>query len=589
MLKRFFISTLATITGFWICIGLLFVLGFVISISAALSSTDTDRVDIKKHSVLRINLNGVVTERYRESTFMDKMQGMDQVVFPLNEAVAAIKEAKNNDKFDGIYLDCYGIQSAPGSLEELRAALEDFKSSGKWIYAYADSYSQADYYVASVADRLYVNPVGSIDLRGLSSSYLYYGKLLEKIGVEVQVFRVGTFKSAVEPFMLSDMSDANRFQIKSFIGNIWNNMADKIAESRGISIQDVNIYADDLVAFDAPENYLTYSLADELCYRHEITSFLKEQTSKSKDEDIEFVSPRQLCASVDLAHTKSSSNKIAVLYAYGDIVDSGNEGIVSGKIVKQINELIEDEDIDGLVFRVNSGGGSAFASEQIWEAIGRFRDTQRPVFVSMGDYAASGGYYISCGADMIYAQHTTLTGSIGIFGLIPCFENVMNNTLGISAPYVTTNDNANLSLTTKLNPAQCRAIQNNVERGYETFVGRCAEGRGVSVDQIKEIAEGRVWDGDAAYEIGLIDGFGTLDDVVAQMADYLDFDGDYQVIEYPKLTSSFWDVFEQMQDDGVDARLRQRFGEEGYVIYKQLEQLRSMDPIQCRMEPVIIK
>lgn len=592
MLKRFFISTLATITGLWISFGLLFFVGFLYALigAASMSMTDEDTISISDNSILYIDLKGTMTERYKPQNIVYKMQGYSDETFALDEAIAAIRYATHDYRFDGIFINCNGIASAPASLRELKQALQDFKRlSNKWIIAYSDTYSQGDYYVASCADSIYVNPIGGVDLHGLSSTTLYFKDLLDKLGVEVQIFKVGTYKSAVEPFMISSMSDANREQQTVYLGDIWDNMVKSISNDRKISTATINSYADSLVLMDNPKLLVRRKLVDALAYKHEVISNLKERTNVDYDKDLNLVTPRQLCASVsDLPDTEDRKGKIAVYYAYGDIVDTGNTGIVGDKVVKDIESLSQNEEIGGLVFRVNSGGGSAFASEQIWEALQRFRDTGKLLYVSMGDYAASGGYYISCGADKIYANPNTLTGSIGIFGMVPCVENTLKNTLGVNPEVVSTNENANMSIMTKFTPYQKRQLQKNVERGYELFTYRCAVGRVMDQDSIKAIAEGRVWTGERAIALGLVDEIGTLRDAIRGMAQDLGYDQDYQVIEYPTLKFGFWDVFKDMQDNSIEAAMQQRLGE-FYSTYKQIEDIKNMNPLQCRMEKIIIK
>lgn len=588
MLRQYFISTLATITGMWITLGVLFFSSFIILAAVGASSTSEDIVDISSNSILHIKLEGEAVERFRTYNFIDEVQGTAVNIFPLNETIAAIKEAAVNSNFSGIFIEANGLSAAPASLAEIRQALEEFKKSGKWIVAYSDGYSQSDYYIASCADEIDVNPIGAIDLHGLSSTVLYFKDLMDNIGVEMQVFKVGTYKSAVEPFMLSEMSDANREQINTYLGTIWDYTVAGISEGRNIPADSVRSYATNLASLDDTKSYLRRCLANDAVYRHEAISSLKERVGISEDEDLNLVTPHQLYCSVDIPHTAQSDNKIAVLYAFGDIVDSGSEGIVGSKVVEQIEDLIENDKIGGLVFRVNSGGGSAFASEQIWEAIERFKKTERPVYVSMGDYAASGGYYISCGADRIFANPTTLTGSIGIFGMIPCFENVMKNKIGINPQSVTTNENANFSTLEKFTPLQARKMQAHVEQGYELFTTRCAEGRNMKVDDIKAIAEGRVWDGETALKLGLVDSLGSLSDAVVAMAEALDFGSDYQVIEYPKAKDSFWEIIEEMQENSTQSAMKETLGEY-YDTYMQIKQIKEMNPLQCRMDKVIIK
>ena len=586
MLKRFFISTLATITGLWISFGLFFFLGMML-IGLAASVGETETVDVKNNSILHVRLYGSVVERYQPSTFIDEVQGNNGPTFALDEAIAAIKYAADDNKFEGIYLECDGLSAAPASLAEIKQALDYFKASGKWIVAYSDNYSQGDYFLAACADKVMVNPIGGIDIHGLSATTLYFKDLLDKLGVEAQIFKVGTYKSAVEPFMISSMSDANREQQVAYLGSIWDYTISAIAADRNIAKDYVNQNADSLLAFESADEAVNRRFADFCAYKHQAKEELMNRVGVDDEDELQLITPRQLCASVDMPHSKDNNNKIAVLYAYGDIVDSGSEGIVGPKVVKQIEEITEDDNIGGLVFRVNSGGGSAFASEQIWEALERFKATGRPLYVSMGDYAASGGYYISCGADSIFALPTTLTGSIGIFGIIPCVEKTMKEKLGVNPQSVATNENAGFSLMQSLTPQQRKQFQKNVERGYETFTGRCADGRGMTKDDIKAIAEGRVWVGSTALQLGLIDGFASLDDVIAKMADTLLY-SDYQVVAYPKLKTDFWETWEEMKEDQVNAALKEQLGD-NYMIYKQIHELQNMNPMQCRMDKVIIK
>lgn len=589
MLKRFFISLLGTIAGIWISIGLFFFIGILIAVIAG-SATDSDYIDIDKHSILHIKLEGEINERPAEISLVDEVYGNTMPQLALNNITAAIRAAADDSRIDGIYIDCRGTLAGITTRLDILQALQFFKKhSDKWIVAYADSYTQGDYLIASIADELYVNPVGNIDIHGLASTTYFYKKLLDKAGIDVQVIKVGTYKSAVEPFILSEISQANREQQELFIGQIWKTIAGEIAQNRSTAIEAVDQWADSLIFAENPETYTRCNLATALAYRHEVTESLKEKTNRGSD-DLRLVTPAQYCSSTQLPHTSDTGNDIAVLYAVGDIVDIGDEGIVGPKVVRQIEELIKDKNNKGLVLRVNSGGGSAFASEQIWEALTRYKQTDRPLFVSMGDYAASGGYYISCCADRIYAQPTTLTGSIGIFGLIPCVEGLMTDHLGITQSTVATNSNADfISLTTPMNETQRKKMQQEINRGYETFVSRCATGRDITVDSIKTIAEGRVWDGKTALSIGLVDKLGNLDDAITAMADSLGFGDKYTVTEYPKLKLSFWDRLEELQNGTVKNRLlRQELGE-NYRMYRKIEQIKQMARIQARMDEIEVQ
>ncbi len=476
MLKRFFISLLGTIAGIWISVGLFFLL-CVIGAVVAGNINRSEIINIEKHSILYIDLNGEINERQVASSLVEEFSGNMIPHYALNIITAAIEAAADDDRIEGIYINADGSLAGLTTRLDILQALDRFKESGKWIVAYADGYTQGDYFIASAADELYVNPVGAIDIHGLATNTFLFKDLLDKAGVKVQVIKVGTYKSAVEPFIMSQISEANRRQQELYLGQMWDAVAGEIASNRSTTTDTVNLWADSLVYAMDPELYPVNRLATDLAYRHEVISILKKKTGLDNDADLRLITPAQYCASETMPHTESTGNNIAVLYAVGDIVDRGDEGIVGPDMVDQIEEIIKDKENKALVMRVNSGGGSAFASEQIWEALTRYKATGRPLFVSMGDYAASGGYYISCCADRIYAQPTTLTGSIGIFGMIPCIEQLMSDKIGITQSTVKTNPNADfISITQPMDAFQLKRMQQEVDRGYETFVSRCAAG-----------------------------------------------------------------------------------------------------------------
>ena len=455
--------------------------------------------------------------------------------------------------------------------------------------SYADNYAQADYYVASVADELYLNPVGMVDIHGLSATTMFYKGLLDKLGVEMQIIKVGTYKSAVEPFILTRASEASRLQQEVFLNNIWDCVGGTIADARDVSFADVNEWADSLLLTYSPEQCLDDNVVDALKYRHEVEDMLKDRVDLDEDDDLRLITPDLYSMIADIPHAKRKDNRIAVLYAVGDIVDDGEGGIVASQLVPQILKLKENDKIDGLILRVNSGGGSAFASEQIWEALEQFKSTGRPFYVSMSDYAASGGYYISSGADVIYAEPVTLTGSIGIFGMIPCVKDLMNDKLGVTTDNVSTNANGDFpTLMQPMTPFQRERMQREIDRGYETFVGRCAQGRDMPVDSIKAIAEGRVWDGRSALEIGLVDRLGTLSDAIEAMAEGLDFGDDYCVIEYPNPNPTFWEAVSGTEVKIKDRILRSELGS-SYDLYRHINYIRNAAPVQCRMEDIILQ
>ena len=507
--------------------------------------------------------------------------------------VSAIDNAAQDDKVDGIYIECNGVSAAPATLKTIRRALKEFKKSGKWIAAYGhEGINQADYYLASTADSIFINPVGAVDLlvwlRWLTP---YLKKLLDKVGVEMQVVRVGTFKSAVEPYMLDDMSDANRLQQEQYLGAIWKEMLDSIAADRKVQYNALNSLCDSVILTMAPNDLIKNKLVDKLVYKNEMENILRARTQVDKKDDLNFVSPDDLASSLEDIAT---GDHIAVVYAVGEIDGSGSlgsteEGINSEKLSKTIHELMDDDKVKGMVLRVNSPGGSAFGSEQIWKAVMDFKAAGKPVVVSMGDYAASGGYYISCCADRIFAERTTITGSIGIFGVIPCPHDLIENKLGVHMASVKTNENADMgAMGFKLTDTQRAALQNMVNQGYELFTKRCADGRHVSQDSIKTIAEGRVWDAITAKKIGLVDDFGGIREAVAWVANKAKLGKDYKTQNYPALEDPFMTMLDKYMVSRYESRLQ---GEMGllYDWHKQLQRIMGRDHILCLMPEVEIK
>lgn len=591
MMKRFVTSMLGSLAAIWISVILLFIL-FILMIAAAVSGTMESNsllTGFKDKSILHIPLSGTITERATAPDLMTQMYGTPEVTIPLNDIIGALAAAADDDKIEGVFIDCGGSSGGLAQHLEITEALKKFKEeSGKWVIAYSDGYTQGDYYIASVADEVYLNPIGAVDIHGLSATTLFFKGLLDKAGIEMQVIKVGTFKSAVEPFILDHASEANKLQQQHYLGNIWDNVAGSIASARSTTTAQVNEWADSLILTAAPEYYVDNNLVDQLMYRYEVDKHLKNLCKIDEDENLRLIDPVTYCKIADVPHRKRNGNRIAVLYAVGDIVDEGSDGIVAASMVPMIEKLTENEDIDGLVLRVNSGGGSAFASEQIWKALEEFKATERPFYVSMSDVAASGGYYISAGADKIYAEPVTLTGSIGIFGMIPCVENLMTEKLGVTTDNVNTNLNGDFpSLMKPMTAMQRAKMQEEINRGYETFVSRCAEGRHMPVDSIKAIAEGRVWDGQSALEIGLVDELGSLTVAIEDMADELGFDK-YCVIEYPNPNPTFWEALTDAQVKARENIIRGQLGSV-YEIYRNIETVKNMAPVQCRMEPVVVE
>ncbi len=541
MLKKFFIAFMGTMAAIWLSL-MIFIVGLFITISVAIG-LNGNGLEVQDNSILRLDLHGVIPERTSAPSVQDFVMGNNDIenVPTLSDMLKAIRLAAKDSKIKGIYIDCGGSELGYASRQELIQAIEEFKKTGKWVYAYGDSYTQGDYFVASSASRIFANPVGMVDIHGLGSTIPFFKNALDKLGVEMQVFKVGTFKSAVEPFLLTEMSEPSRMQTKVFINAIWNDMSQYIAKSRKVSVDKVNQWADSLSLAIAPVKYVDENIVDELCYRRQVEDKMRKLTNVDKDEDLHFVTPAQYLASSEIMEEvfdKEDTDHIALLYAVGDIVDSGKGGIAGDVMVPQILELAEDDHVKGLVLRVNSGGGSAFASEQIWEALEYFKKKGKPFYVSMGDYAASGGYYISSGADVIYAEPATLTGSIGIFGMIPCAQKLLNNHLGINVSTVGSNANANFpQISAPLTGFQYEAMQKHVEDGYELFTSRVAAGRNLPVDSVLKIAEGRVWDGATALKIGLVDKPGSLNDVLVAMSKKTGL-GLEKVVAYPEVNLS---------------------------------------------------
>ena len=596
-MKSFFRSFLAAMAAIWLSSLIMFIGVFIaIGIVAAKSAVgNKNQLSIKDNSVIVMDLGGVVVDRSVPRDVFKELSGRDETTLPLNSIIRAIDEASKDSHISGLYLKCNGIEAGMAQTDEILGALCRFKKAGKWIASYADNYSQNDYVFASVADSVYLNPSGSVDLHGLQATTLYFKDLLNNMGVEAQVVKVGTYKSAVEPFMLDGMSDASRHQQEVYLGNIWNHLAKSMAQGRKISIEKLNHIADSLPAFLAADVLKKEGLVDRLLYEREVDRILYKMAGNEDKSDEKRPAPNYIdildyAGNFDLNRIgKGGDKNIAVVYAVGDITEDGDEGIVSENLVPVILDIIDDDNIDALLLRVNSGGGSAYASEQIWDALRYFKEkTGKPFYVSMGDYAASGGYYISCGADKIYADPLTLTGSIGIFGIIPSAEKLMNDKLGIHTDAVSTNPQGNLpTLFNSMTPRQREALQRNVDNGYELFTSRVAAGRKLSVDSVKSIAEGRVWDGKSALEIGLVDKLGDMNTALADLAREIGAN-DYNLKIYPDIELKWWqqllDIDSQLKERAIVARIPYAL-----PLYNTIESLGNLNALQCRMDYIIIK
>ena len=582
-MKQFFKFTLAAIVGMLVVSIINFMLFFGI-IGAMVSSSEKVTV-LKPNSVYELNLSGELAERSEDpfsAILQQAMGNQSYQLLGLNDVLANIEKAKNDDKIAGIYLKGGTLSGGIASLKEIRDALVDFKTSGKFIVAYADMYSQSNYFIASVADKICVNPQGTVDFQGLASQTPFFKNMLEKIGVEMQIVKVGTYKSAVEPFISTSMSDANREQVTKYVGSIWNNMLEQISDSRRISIEQLNTYADEMLGVQPIEKVLSYNLIDSLVYVDEMDSIINTYVA-----DYKLVKHSELLTVA--SKNKNNRNKIAVVYAVGDIDGSdSNNGIVSEKLVKTLDKVAKDDKIKAVVLRVNSPGGSAYGSEQIWRAVGNLK-AKKPVIVSMGNYAASGGYYIACAADTIVAQPNTLTGSIGIFGMIPNAEGLTKK-IGVNFDGVKTNKMSDgITLLRKFTSEESALMQSYVNRGYETFVTRCADGRGMTTDAIKEIAEGRVWTGEDALKLGLVDVLGGLSDAINIAAAKAEIEN-YQVKEYPEPENFMTTLLGGLDTKMENKMLKKQLGEY-YTVFQQIKNIESMcGTIQARMPyDIVIK
>ena len=584
--------------------------GIIIAIIIA-ALADSSEYQVDEHSILHINLSGPFDERQGAIDIQSVVMDGGQMPSHLDEYLSAIALAADDPNIDGIFIECSGSDLGYAGRQELVQALQQFKESGKWIHAYGDAYTQGDYYVASVADRVCLNPVGQVDVRGLESQTPFFKNALDKLGVDVQVVKVGQFKSAVEPFLLTEASEPSKLQTRVFMNAIWHNITKTIAANRQVTAADVNMWADSLLSTMPAQKLVDMKVVDQLCYRREFDSNLRKLTKLDgkdhADDDLRLVTPadymtsnpqERIAKAGKTKKHKKSDGYFAVYYAQGDIVDDGKDGIVGPTVVDDIIGLADDDDVKGLVLRVNSGGGSAFASEQIWEALQYFKSKDKPFYVSMGDYAASGGYYISCGADRIYADANTLTGSIGIFGMIPCIKGLLNDHLGVNISTVATNPDAAglMSITQPMTEQQRVAMQRHIDEGYRLFTGRVAAGRSLPVDSVLSIAEGRVWSGTNALRIGLVDQLGGINDAIAAMASKLNMPAD-NYVSYPEmklsafeslLLNSAGDVKAAMQPD-IARQLDGMTPVQAQRHLWTLKRLTDRGRIQAAMEPLTLE
>ena len=583
-MKDFFKNVFATVLGiilFLVVMGLFGVMS-IIGMVAAGEQTKS----VKKNSVLVMELNGTLNERAEASLLSELSRNRVQDL-GLDDMLAAVKKAQDNDKIKGIYIEVGAFTpDSYASLQALRRALADFRKSGKWIVAYGDSYTQGSYYLASVANQVWLNPQGMVDWHGLAAQKTYLKGLMEKFGVKMQVAKVGSYKSAVEQFTTDKMSDADREQTEAYINGIWQQVTADVAASRKLTAATLNAYADSLITLADSKQYVTAKLVDKLLYTNQVKDEVKKLLEIDEDDDI-----NQLSIS-DMKNVKDKNRdgeQIAVYYAYGDIVDGAASNAMSRSheidaqvVCKDLEKLMNDDDIKAVVLRINSGGGSAYASEQIWHQIMELK-AKKPIVVSMGGMAASGGYYISAPANWIVAEPTTLTGSIGIFGMFPDMSGLLTDKLGLKFDEVATNKFSGMGSSARpFSPEEMAHLESYIDRGYKLFRQRVADGRKLTIDQVEAIAQGHVWLGKDALGIRLVDQLGSLDDAVAKAAKLAKLD-EYHTNSYPG-ESDWIESFLNEAEGGnyLDSQLRLAMGE-FYEPFLLMRTLNRQDAIQARV------
>ncbi|UMB60104.1 signal peptide peptidase SppA [Lutibacter sp. A80] len=575
---KFLRNLLASIFGTFIALGIIFML-FILIASIA---SESEKVAVKNNSVLEIKLDGVIKDYAPKSDNpFDEVFGFNEDKMGLNEILNAIENATTDANIKGVSLQLSNINGGIAQTQAIRNALLEFKESGKFINSYADMYDQQSYYLCSVADSIFVNSFGAVDFKGLSSEVLYYKDVQYKTGVKMEVIRHGKYKSAVEPFLYDKMSDNNRAQITSFLTSIWNEMLQDISESRNKTIEELNTIADNLLTRNA-DLALENDMVDGAIYFDEYTAKLKEAVGISTEDKLNKITLKDYISTGKGRLKSSASNKIAVIYAQGEIIyGKGDENYIGPElIINALRKAVDDKNTKAIVLRVNSPGGSALTSELIWREL-ELASQKLPIVVSMGNVAASGGYYIACNADLIFAEPTTITGSIGVFGVLPNISELADN-IGINAEQVSTNKSANYSVFEPMTDAFRTVTQEGVEQVYTTFLERVAEGRGMLVNQVDSIAQGRVWTGVEAVEKGLVDKLGNLDDAVAQAAELADVI-DYKVRNYPSYKLDFEDRFNSFPfANSKEKLIIEELGEENYKIYQNIKQLSTLKGIQAR-------
>ena len=588
-MKDFLKYVLATVTGIILLTVIMGILATISMVGIAASSASSTKVE--ENSVFTLMLSGQLDERAEENP-LSMLSGQISENVGLDDIISSIRKAKENEDIKGIYIEA-GIFSSdsPASSHAIREALIDFKKSGKWIVAYADSYEQSSYYICSVADKIFLNPQGMVDWHGLGATPYFVKDLLAKLGIKVQLCKVGKYKSAPEMLTADGMSEPNREQVTAYINGIWQVMLKEVAESRKIAVDSLNAYADRFIALSKPEDYVKLKLVDKLLYTNEVKGEIKKMLKIDADESFPQLTLKDM---ENVKGKKKEGDQVAVYYAYGDIVDSDTgdmtdqeHSIVASKVCKDLEKLAEDDDVKAVVLRVNSPGGSAYASEQIWHAMTNLK-AKKPVVVSMGGYAASGGYYISCPANYIIAEPTTITGSIGIFGMFPDFSGLLTEKLGIKFDEVKTNKHAAFgTMSRPFNAEEMALLEQYIDRGYQLFRKRVADGRKQSVETIEEIAQGRVWLANDALKNKLVDEIGSLDKAIEKAAKLAKL-SEYHATCYPEPTNWFDALMNQGNKGSyLDSHLRTTLGEY-YEPFTYVKNIRHQNAIQARLPYYLI-
>ena len=588
-MKDFLKYVLATVTGILMVAIVMGILGAISLVGLAASSAST--TEVEDNSVFVLSLSGTLEERAKDDP-LAFLTGQVSENLGLDKILASIQKAKDNENIKGIYIEAGAFAAgSPASMHAIREALLDFKKSGKWIVAYGDSYTQSTYYISSVADKVFMNPQGMVDWHGLGGETYYLRDLLAKVGVRFQAVKVGKYKSAVEMLTSDHMSEYDREQTEAYINGIWKVMLDDVSKSRKISVDSLNAYADRGITFADVNEFVKLKFVDKLLYTDEVKGEVKKLLKMDSDDDIKQVSLGDMDG---VKGKKEKGEKIAVYYAYGDIVDSETGGVVNDDhsivattVCKDLEKLMNDDDVKAVVLRVNSPGGSAYASEQIWRSVVNLK-AKKPVVVSMGGYAASGGYYISCAANYIYSEPTTITGSIGIFGMFPDVSSLLTDKLAIKFDMVKTNKFADFGAASRpFNADEIALLENYIGRGYELFRKRVADGRKLPVEKVEEIAQGRVWLGNDALGIKLVDGIGSLDDAVKKAAQLAKVD-EYYTTDYPdepgwleSLTSSV------SKDNYLDEKLQETLGDY-YTPFTYMKKVSQQSAVQARLPYIVV-